>query len=112
MTATAFTVFTAKLTVADGLYMSILGISLVFVVLAFLAFFIWLLGKAVNGTVSKKTAAPKSTPAPAPVAPAVPTVVLNDVSEKDAAIIMAIVASNTGIPLERLDFKSISLIKE
>ena len=60
--------------------------------------------------VRAETAHAISAPVTAPLAP--PAVTLNDVSEKDAAIIMAIVANNTGIPLERLDFKSISLIKE
>ena len=109
---TAFTKEPVEISVSDGIFMSLLGIALVFLVLAFLAFFIWALGKIINGVVSKKKTASAAISAPvtAPLAP--PAVTLNDVSEKDAAIIMAIVASNSGIPLERLDFKSISLIKE
>ncbi len=39
-------------------------------------------------------------------------VVLDGVSEQDAAVLMAITAHKTGIPLERLDFKSIKRLNQ
>ncbi len=39
-------------------------------------------------------------------------VVLDGVKEQDAAVIMAITADKTGIPLERLDFKSIKRLNQ
>ena len=39
-------------------------------------------------------------------------VLLENVEEKEAAIIMAIVSDKSGIPLERLAFKSIKLMED
>lgn len=50
--------------------------------------------------------------AAAPVKPAYTGPVLTGVQEKEAAVIMAIVSDKTGIPLERLAFKSIKLMED
>ena len=74
---------------------------------------------------SKKTVAPAAASAApvaaskAPVAPAVPeeefssgSLKLKGCDEKTAAMIMAIVSDNTGIPLSELVFKSITLVEK
>ncbi len=68
--------------------------------------------KAINAKKAPETpdtapikAAPVSKPAPAGVT-------LENVEEKDAAVIMAIVANKSGIPIERLSFKSIKLTED
>ena len=67
-----------------------------------------------------KKAAPKAAPAAAaPAAPAAPEEIyssgllkLKNCDEKTAAMIMAIVADDSGIPLEELVFKSIKLVEK
>ena len=57
---------------------------------------------------------PQENEAPAPVqgeAFSAGTLILKDVDEATAAMIMAIVADESGIPLERLVFRSIKLVK-
>ena len=111
MTA-VFDIVTGKIEFGDAALMSLTGIGLVFLVLAFLAFFIFLLGKIVGGIAKKGKKKEKAPEAPAAPATAKRSpVVLENISEKDAALVMAIVADNSGIPLENLDFKSIKLIE-
>ena len=111
---------------SDVLMVCVVGIIVVIVELALIAFCITGVSKAINGLTkatkkkmkaeaNAQTAAPAQTvvsaPAAAPVAVAVkkdPELI--DVDEKSAAIIMAIVSDETGIPLERLAFKSIKKI--
>lgn len=58
-------------------------------------------------------AAPVVAPAAAPIAAPVQTgVELVGVDEQSAAVIMAIVSDKTGIPIERLSFKSIKLMED
>ena len=78
---------------------------------------------AVVGAFSKKPAAP-ATPAAAPAAATTAatedageefssgSLRLKGCDEKTAAMIMAIVSDNTGIPLNELIFKSITLVEE
>ncbi len=110
---------------SDVLMVCVVGIIVVIIELALIAFCITGVSKAINGLTkatkkkmkAEATAQTGSTPAavsaPAQAAPA--AVVkkdpeLIDVDEKSAAIIMAIVSDETGIPLERLAFKSIKKI--
>lgn len=108
------------------------GFLIVLCVLAVIAVLILFISKgfaAVTGKSSKETKADevKATPAPvvavpvaapAPVAAApVQTVApgwvrLENISEPTAATVMAIVSHQTGIPLNRLAFSSIKLIRE
>lgn len=55
-------------------------------------------------------AAPEA--APAVTAPVYTGPVLTNVEEREAAVIMAIVSDKTGIPLVRLNFKSIKLMED
>lgn len=115
-----------------------LGFGIVIAVLAVLAIFVLLISKIFGG---KKTASEESPSAPAeasevkaspaevaPVAsactetvtepeeselPHIPGyVVLDGVSEQDAAVVMAITSHKTGIDLARLDFKKIKRLNQ
>lgn len=110
-----------------------LGFGIVLVVLAVLAVFVILLSKIINAGKKNKDSAPaeatveSTAPATAqaeaecpadtaeesPEIPHIPGyVVLDGVSEQDAAVVMAITAHQTGIDLERLDFKSIKRLNQ
>lgn len=99
---------------------AVLGYVVVFFGLVLLMCVVILLGKALAGT-NKKAAAPAPVGAAAPAAPAAPTappapgsageVKLFDVPDKEAAMIMAIVADKMGKPLNELRFKSIKEVK-
>ena len=98
------------------LIVALVGILIVLVELGILAVLIQGISKivrALEGAVSKKSAAPA--PAAAPVAaPAAPSagVQLVGVDEPTAAVIMAIVSNESGIPLNRLSFKSIKITED
>lgn len=109
---------------SDVLMVCVIGILVVILELALIAFCITGVSKAINKlTKATKKAAKASNAkadAPAPVqakAPAQQAVVLAkpdpeliDVDEKTAAIIMAIVSHESGIGLDRLAFKSIKKV--
>ena len=100
----------------DTLKTSGVGFVIVLIVLAFIAVLIKLISGVFSKTIGKektetKTDAPSEAPAPvtasAPVAvPATPVTPgylrLEGVSEANAAVIMALVSHQTGIPLNRL----------
>ena len=92
----------------------VLGMAVVFFGLILLMYVTKIAGAIIN---RKKSAAP----AAAPAAPAVKTapapgtagkIALHDVPDKTAAMLMAIVASKTGKPLNQLRFISIREIKD
>ena len=99
-------------------------ILVVFGVLFIMFVIISLSGKIFASAASSKKEEPKAEPAAAPApavaaAPAAPeeefssgTLKLKGCDEKTAAMIMAIVSDNTGIPLSELVFKSITLVEE
>ena len=93
---------------------AVLGYVVVFFGLVLLMCVVILLGKALAGT-NKKAAAPAPAGAAAPTAPPAPgsagEVKLFDVPDKEAAMIMAIVADKMGKPLNELRFKSIKEVK-
>ena len=109
---------TAKLGIGDAAIAAVLGYAVVFFGLVLLMCVVILMGKAMAGS-SKKAEFP--TPAAAPAAPAAPSappapgsageVKLFDVPDKEAAMIMAIVADKMGKPLNELRFKSIKEVK-
>lgn len=71
--------------------------------------------KAINAKKPiEEAAAVPATAAPVPVvaAPAYTGPVLEGISEKEAAVVMAIVSDKTGIPLNRLKFESIRLTED
>ena len=100
-------------------------ILVVFGVLFLMYILISISGKIIEAVTKagKKEEPAKAAPAAAPAAPAVAAAVageefssgtlkLNDWDEKTAAMIMAIVSDNTGIPLSELVFKSIKLVEK
>ena len=113
-----------------------LGFGLVLVVLAVLAIFVILISKIFGDSKKKEVkeapaeAKAESTPVAVSETPAekpceategpceaeiphIPGyVVLDGVSEQDAAVVMAITSHKTEIPLERLDFKSIKRLNQ
>lgn len=113
-----------NLTLAESLGYSILGIAIVFVMLALLMGVIFVMGKAMvqkKKEPSASPAIPSPAPAPAPkpdpAAGKVPArgslgdVDLYSVDDRTAAILMAIVADKMGAPLNELRFISIKEIQ-
>ena len=109
-----------KLGIADSGIAAVLGYIVVFFGLVLLMAVVILMGKAMAGTNQKaEVQAPAAAPAPAaPAARAAPPapgsageVKLFDVPDKEAAMIMAIVADKMGKPLNELRFKSIKEVK-
>lgn len=106
-------------TFGDSLLIALVGIAVVLIELALLAVIIVLLSKAIR-LLEKKGAQPVEAPSVIPLqpvqaaaAPAAPTtmpdtgILLIDTDEQTAAMLMAIVSDQTGIPLDHLQFKSI-----
>ena len=92
-------------------------ITVVFAVLCIICILITISGKIFSSVVKDE----KKPAAPVAAAPAEPvkeeefssgSLRLKGCDEKTAAMIMAIVSDNTGIPLSELIFKSITLIEE
>jgi len=118
------------MTMGDSLWVSIIGFTVVFVVLIALILLIKLLSTIVNRRAAKPAAAVTPVPAPAPVhaptpppAPPAPLartipapgssgeVKLHTVDDKTAAMLMAIVANELDAPLNELRFISIREVK-
>lgn len=114
--------YSIKMPIGEAVLRSVIGIITVIVILAVIACLILLVSKIIRSfeeTASKK----KSEAAEAPEASA-PTGVpmpagmnqgeleLINTDEKTAAVIMAIVSDKSGIPLNRLSFKSIKLMED
>ena len=112
----------------ETLKTSVVGFIIVLVILAVIAGLILIISKifeTAEKTFSKgKKAETVQSAAPAPVAAAAPSgrpladtesqgeLKLQNVDEPTAAVVMAIVSNQSGIPLNRLAFKSIKLIEE
>ena len=99
---------------AEASLMGLTGYAVVFLGLILLMVVVMVMGKIMVSSQKKKQA-----PAPeAPAAKAVPApgsagrLALHDVPDRDAAMIMAIVAEKMGRPLNELRFKSIKEVKE
>lgn len=113
-----------KMPLTDALATSVIGIVTVIAILAVIAVLIILVSKvirAVEGMASKKApAAPVAATATAAAPAGVPMpagmnqgeLELINTDEKTAAVIMAIVSDKSGIPLNRLSFKSIKLVED
>ena len=115
----------SHLTTSEMLLNAGIVILVVFVVLLLMYILISLSGKIIQaitkaGSKKESEKAPAAAPAVAPAAaPAVSEEVfssgslkLKNCDEKTAAMIMAIVADDSGIPLEELVFKSIKLVEK
>ena len=95
----------------EAIELSAFGFGMVFFVLAVLAVLIYIMGKAIAASNKKSKPEAEVSSAAASEKAREPLKLVN-VDEKTAAIIMAIVAEKSGLPLEKLDFKSIQLIEE
>ena len=109
------------MTISRALLVALVGFCTVIIILAIIALFIKFIAY-VFSLITKKKAASAPAPAasvkhaPAVNAPAAAAmrgqVKLIDVDEPTAAVIMALVSHNSGIPLEKLDFKSIKPLED
>lgn len=104
-----------KMPVTDAVITAVMGYGVVFFGLVLLMCVIVLLGKAMTAKKTAPAAAPAAAPAPKAEAVAAPgsagEVKLFDVPDKEAAMVMAIVADKMGKPLNELRFKSIKEVK-
>ncbi len=115
-----FTLFQpSDVSLIEGLGYSILGMAIVFAVLIMLIGVVKLMEKFTNRNKQEETAsaaAPAAPmPAPASAKPAPGTageLKLYNVEERDAAMVMAIVADKVGKPLNELRFISIREVTE
>ena len=104
-----------KITVIQAVGYSILGFAIVFAALIALWAVIGIMAKILGAANKPKAAAPAAVPAPVKEAPPAPgtagEVMLFDVPDREAALIMAIVADKMQKPLNELRFKSIKEVK-
>lgn len=107
--------------IGDGLLYSLLGLLVVFFALFLLMCIIklmWVFEKKEQPAAPAAAPAPAAVPAPAPAAAPAPApgcageLKLYDTDDRTAAMIMAIVADETGIPINELRFKSIREVKD
>jgi len=110
--------FLTNITIGDAAVTAGTGYGVVFVGLILLMVVILALGKVMTRKKKAVAAAAPAAPAAAPAAPvgkpapgSAGEVKLYDVSDRDAAMIMAIVADKMGRPLNELRFKSIKEVK-
>ena len=110
-----------KMPLGDALTTSVIGIVTVMIILAIIAVLIILVSKVIR--VFESMAAKKKVPetvaaSAAPIGVPMPAgmnqgeLELVNTDEKTAAVIMAIVSDKSGIPLNRLSFKSIKLMED
>ena len=104
-----------KISIGTAALIVVLGMAVVFFGLILLMYVTKIAGAIIN---RKKSAEPAAAPAAAPAVKTAPApgtagkIALHDVPDKTAAMLMAIVASKTGKPLNQLRFISIREIKE
>ena len=111
-----------KMPLTDALATSVIGITTVIAILAVIAVLIILVSKVIRAfesmTAKKKVPETVADPATAPTGVPMPAgmnqgeLELVNTDEKTAAVIMAIVSDKSGIPLNRLSFKSIKLVED
>ena len=105
--------------IGTGALIAVLGYAVVFFGLVLLLCVVFVMGKIMVASQKKKAAA-AAAPAPAPAAPVelpkahgtAGELKLHDVPERDAALIMAIVAYRLGKPINELRFRSIKEVKD
>ena len=99
-------------TIGETLLISLIGFAVMFAVLIVLMGIIWVMGKVI-GKLAPAPAAPATSAPIAPATPAAPVGVrLENCTEREAAMIMAIVADTMGKDPRELDFISIKEVKE
>ncbi len=97
---------------------ALLGYGVVFFGLVLLMWVVQLLGKVMMGAKTRQAApapAPQPIPEPTPKPQAKGTagiILLHDVPEREAAMVMAVVAHRLGKPLNQLRFTSIREVKD
>jgi sodium pump decarboxylase gamma subunit len=107
------------------LLISVVGFAIVFLVLGFLAIFVYGMGKVFDIIGKKKeakeaeaaapvqtAAAPAANGTPLPSNQSIGDLTLINTTEEEAAVIMAITSSKSGIPLNRLKFNTIKLMED
>lgn len=115
----------AIMDLGQTLLISVVGFGIVFLVLGFLAIFVFGMGKVFDVIGKKKEAkeeaaaeAPAAAAAPAPAGTPLPAnqsigdLTLINTTEEEAAVIMAITSDKSGIPLNRLKFNTIKLMED
>lgn len=126
------TLLKQSISMGEALSVSVTGIIVVMIILALLAVIVVLLSKVIRAVEGKANKKSKSRTAEAAVSPvknenksktevkgqalpetqSIGSLDLYKTDEKTAAVIMAIVSDESGIPLNRLQFNSIKLIEE
>ena len=116
--------YSIKMPIGEALLTSLIGIATVMCILAAIAGLILLVSKVIRGIEASANKGKTAQAAPAAAQPASPQGIpmpegmnqgeleLIGTDEKTAAIIMAIVSDKSGIPLNRLSFKSIKLMED
>ena len=114
------TLLTGRIGILEAGITALLGYAVVFFGLALLMWVVMGLGKVMTAKNAKPApVAAKAEPvAPAPEVPkeeakgTAGTILLHDVPEREAAMVMAVVAHRLGKPLNQLRFKSIREVKD
>ncbi len=109
----------AEMTISRTLLISVVGFFIVFLILGILAIFVKIMGKGFDAVNAKTEPIEMQKPKtdsfsgiPLPDNQSEGKLVLENVTEEEAAVIMAIVSDKSGIPLNRLKFNSIKLSEE
>ena len=115
----------SPMTAGRALLIAAVGFLIVFAVLGVIALFVKAMGKGFDSAAKKRKKAAVENASAAPAiamakndAPALPAnesagkLVLENVTEEEAALIMAIVSHRSGIPLNHLQFNSIRLMED
>lgn len=117
----------AEMDFSQTLLISVVGFAIVFLVLGFLAIFVFAMGKvfdvmqkkAEEKKAAELTAAPEISPAPVssegtplPSNQSIGDLTLIGTSEEEAAVIMAVTSAKSGIPLNRLKFNTIKCLED
>ena len=116
----------AEMTLSRAALISVVGILIVFMILSILAIFVKVMGFGFDRLHDKRrarmaAAAPTAAPlpkkpaetgAPLPDDTSAGTLKLIDVTEEEAAVIMAVVSHRSGVPLNRLQFNTIKAVAD
>lgn len=115
----------AEMDFGQTLLISVVGFAVVFLVLGFLAIFVFCMGKVFDilqkksekkanaeapVTVPETKSAANTTPLPANQS--IGDLTLINTTEEEAAVIMAITSAKSGIPLNRLKFNTIKCLED
>ena len=114
----------AEMSFGQTLLISLVGFAVVFIVLGFLALFVYAMGKVFDILAKNKekkaaaeaaapvAAAPAVAGTPLPENQSIGDLTLINTTEEEAAVIMAITSNKSGIPLNRLKFNTIKLMED